>query len=303
MNTVDLEQQIASLSINVVTGAAILLVLLVIATVLLRDRIPKLKPYLFGMLAATLILPTLFFAGSTIYLNVKSDSKGPVHWHAEVEFWACDSELELRNPSAFLSNKIGTSTYHEHDDKHIHLEGVVVRKAEDASLGKFMRVTGGSLSSNAIDVPLNEDSAAWLTQGEKLDGDPAGSLSVNQLENSFIKHSQSGPVAHLRMARSVAPKQRSSRHLSTRLTKTKIPTHRRRSQNPKTTQLAKNPHWGHQQTALYLTLIHQKTAPINSVSSTVFVIRTAVKNLVSKNQPQIYVLLKKLMPVEAHCNG
>ena len=48
MNTVDLEQQIASLSINVVTGAAILLVLLVIATVLLRDRIPKLKPYLFG---------------------------------------------------------------------------------------------------------------------------------------------------------------------------------------------------------------------------------------------------------------
>ncbi len=197
MNTVDLEQQIASLSINVVTGAAILLVLLVIATVLLRDRVPKLKPYLFGMLAATLILPTLFFAGSTIYLNVKSDSKGPVHWHAEVEFWACDSELELRNPSAFLSNKIGTSTYHEHDDKHIHLEGVVVRKAEDASLGKFMRVTGGSLSSNAIDVPLNENSATWLTQGEKLDGDPAGSLSINQLENSFIKHTQSGPVAHL----------------------------------------------------------------------------------------------------------
>ena len=41
MNTVDLEQQIASLSINVVTGAAILLVLLVIATVLLRKTVSE----------------------------------------------------------------------------------------------------------------------------------------------------------------------------------------------------------------------------------------------------------------------
>ena len=197
MNTVDLEQQIASLSINIVTGAAILLVLLDIATVLLRDRVPKLKPYLFGMLAATLILPTLFFAGSTIYLNVKSDSRGPVHWHAEVEFWACGSELELRDPSAFLSNRVGTSTYHEHDDKHIHLEGVVVRKAEDASLGKFMRVTGGSLSSQGIDVPLNEDPAAWLTKGDQADGDPQGDISSDHLEDSFVKHGRNGPVAHL----------------------------------------------------------------------------------------------------------
>lgn len=197
MNTVDLEQQIASLSITVVTWAAILLVIFVVITVALRDRAPQLKPYLFGTLAAILILPTLFFAGSTIYLNLKSESKGPVHWHAEIEFWACGSELELRDPSAFLSNKIGTSTYHEHNDKHIHLEGVVVRKAEDASLGKFMRVTGGSLSEQGIDVPLNEDSSTWFTQGDKRDGDEQGPLTIDQLENSFIKHTDTGPVAHL----------------------------------------------------------------------------------------------------------
>lgn len=197
MNNVDLEQQIASISKNVVIGAALLLVGLVIASVILRNRKPKLKPYLFASLVATLILPTLFLAGSTFYLNAKSESNGPVNWQAEVEFWVCDSELELRDPSAFLFNRVGTSTYYEHNDKHIHLEGVVVSKAEDASLGKFMRVTGGNLSAQGIDVPLNEDPTSWLSKGDKTDGDPLGDLTSDHLEDSFVKHSQNGPVAHL----------------------------------------------------------------------------------------------------------
>ena len=194
----DLEQQIAGISKSIIVGASLLLVVLVIASIVLRDKVPKLKPALFMALTATLIAPTLFLAISTVYLNLKSESGGPVHWHAEIEFWACGTELELRDPTGFLSNKIGTSTYHEHDDKHIHLEGVVVRKSEDASLGKFMRVTGGSLSKVGMDVPLNETQSTWLTQGDKRDGDPQGDLSVEELENEFIKHTPEGPVADLR---------------------------------------------------------------------------------------------------------
>jgi hypothetical protein len=198
METFDLEHHIASLSRNVVIWAAIVLVVLVLLSILLRDRVPKLKPWLFGAIASTLILPTIFLIVSTVYLNVKSESGGPVHWHAEIEFWACDTELELRDPSKFLSNKIGSNTYHEHDDKHIHLEGVVVRKSVDASLGKFMRVVGGSLSQTGIDVPLNEDAATWVAQGDKRDGDPQGNLSKEQIETEFITHSVEGPVASLK---------------------------------------------------------------------------------------------------------
>lgn len=194
----DLEQQIAGISKNIVIGAALLLIVLVIASVIFRDRFPKLKPLLFSALATTLIVPTLFFAISTIYLNLKSESGGPVHWHAEIEFWACNTELELRDPTGFLSNKIGTSTYHEHNDKHIHLEGVVVKKSEDASLGKFMRVTGGSLSTIGIDVPLNANSDLWKAQGDKLDGDPQGDLTIAQIESEFVAQTTEGPVAELR---------------------------------------------------------------------------------------------------------
>lgn len=197
MQTTDLELQIATQSKQIVMIAVVVLIFLVVASIILRDRLPKLKPWLFGALSATLILPTIYMIGSTIYLNTKSESGGPVHWHAEVEFWACGTELELRNPTGFLSNKVGTSTYHEHDDKHIHLEGVVLRKSEDASLGKFLRVTGGHLDETGIGVPLSQEPTLWTAQGEKLDGDTQGTMNQTELE-SYISYSLDGPVAELR---------------------------------------------------------------------------------------------------------
>ena len=196
MQTTDLELQIAAQSKQIVMIAIVILFILVAASILLRDRVPKLKPWLFGALSATLILPTLYMIGSTIYLNTKSESGGPVHWHAEVEFWACGTELELRNPTGFLSNKIGTTTYHEHDDKHIHLEGVVLRKSEDASLGKFLRVTGGYLDGTGIGVPLSQNNNDWTAKGGKLDGDPQGSMTQAELK-SYVSYSPDGPVAEL----------------------------------------------------------------------------------------------------------
>jgi hypothetical protein len=196
----DLELQIASQSKQIVLIACVALVVLIILSVTMRDRFPKLKPWLFGALSATLILPTIYFVASTIYLNVRSESGGPVHWHAEVEFWACGAELELRNPTGFLSNKIGTSTYHEHDDKHIHLEGVVLRKSEDASLGKFMRVTGGYLNETGMGVPLNSSEADWFATGEKLDGDKQypENFSLATDATRRISHAQDGPVINLK---------------------------------------------------------------------------------------------------------
>lgn len=191
----DLELQIASQSKQIILIACILLVVLIILSILLRDRVPKLKPWLFGALSATLIIPTLFLVASTIYINVKSESKGPVHWHAGIEFWACGTELDLRNPSGLLSNKIGTSTYHEHDDKFIHLEGVVMRREHDASLGKFMGVTGGYITPQTIGIPLTNEKDKWFVTGDKLDGDPQGTtFSADSLE-TYISHAEDGPVA------------------------------------------------------------------------------------------------------------
>lgn len=191
----DLELQIASQSKQIILAACITLAVLIVLSILLRDRVPKLKPWLFGALSATLLLPTLYLVASTIYVNVKSESKGPVHWHAGIEFWACGTELDLRNPSGVLSNKVGTSTYHEHDDKFIHLEGVVMQREHDASLGKFMGVTGGYITPQSLGVPLSDESTAWLVAGDKLDGDPQGTTLTPDTLANYVTHNEDGPVA------------------------------------------------------------------------------------------------------------
>ncbi len=200
MEHTDLELQIAAQSKQIVLIAAIVLVVLIVASVTLRDRAPKLKPWLFGMLSATLLIPTLFMIISTVYVNAKSESGGPVHWHAEIEFWACGAELELRDPTGLLSNKIGTSTYHEHNDKHIHLEGVVLRRADDASLEKFMRVTGGYFNKTGLGVPLNNTESAWFASGEQLDGDRqyTENFSLATAAGNRVSYNQDGPVINLK---------------------------------------------------------------------------------------------------------
>lgn len=168
----DLEKTISDLSISVVSGGSVALIVLVILAILFSQKRPSIKPVLFGLILLIVVGTTLTISGATVYLNVKSATGGPVHWHADVEYWACGNELELRDPRGALSNKIGTPTLHEHNDKRIHLEGVPVTLPEDASLGKFMQVVGGEVSKNSLIVPLNDEKYFEDTPDE-LDGDGA----------------------------------------------------------------------------------------------------------------------------------
>ena len=131
----DIESKIISFSLKTVLfSSLILIVLMLISTKVVKNKkLFKFKKPIFILIILTIAIPSLLMTGSTVYLNTISDSKGPVHWHTDIEFWVCGQEIELRDPYAFLSNKVGTSSYHEHDDKRIHLEGVVIDKESDAS--------------------------------------------------------------------------------------------------------------------------------------------------------------------------
>jgi hypothetical protein len=156
--TTDIEADVNALSINsILIASLVLVVLLVLASQIVKHKkLAYLKTPLFIAIAATIVIPSLLLMGSTVYVNTISESKGPVHWHTDIEFWVCGEEIELRNPTGFLSNKIGTSTYHEHDDKRIHLEGVVIEKEYDASLEKFMDVTDGFISNESLVIATEE---------------------------------------------------------------------------------------------------------------------------------------------------
>lgn len=196
----DLEQQIASLSLRVIAASAlILIVLLTVASLFANKKHTYLKKPLFILIVAVILSGTATLFTSTIYLNTRSYSKGPVHWHADIEFWACDVQLEIRNPSGFLSNKIGTSTLHEHNDQRIHLEGVVVDKDVDATLGKFIKVMGGSISNDSLNLPVADSILEDFIDGDKVDVGGVSNVS------SFLKQDSDGKQVFVAKNGSLCP--------------------------------------------------------------------------------------------------
>lgn len=195
--TEDLETFISNLSLTVtVVGAVLIVVLLLLAIILDKQKgkkPKKLKLPLFVAICVVVLGTTFTIGGGTVYLNVNSATGGPVHWHADFEIWACGNELELRDPHDFLSNKVGTATYHEHDDKRIHVEGVPISLPYDFSLGKFMEVVGGSISSSALTVPLNADKFFEDGKGEP-DGD-GNPTPAPELINPFLHTEAYGKTA------------------------------------------------------------------------------------------------------------
>lgn len=178
----DIEGDLNAFSIRtILVSSLILIVLLLIASRVVKNKKYKaIKTPLFIAIAATIILPSLLLVGSTIYINTISESKGPVHWHTDIEFWVCGEEIELRDPYEFLSNKIGTATYHEHDDKRIHLEGVVIEKEYDASLEKFMDVTEGSITDDSIVIATEDRLFENDVDGDIPSGNQEGARGLMQ---------------------------------------------------------------------------------------------------------------------------
>lgn len=122
------------------------------------------KRLIFYSSATVIVAVTFLLVGLTVYLNSVSLTKGPVHWHADFEIWACGEKLDLVNPKGF-SNKIGTPLLHEHNDGRIHVEGVVLNE-DDITLARFFEVIGGQFNKYRLaDLPTAQN----LTTGEFID--------------------------------------------------------------------------------------------------------------------------------------
>ncbi len=147
--------RLKSRSMVVIVITSIIVTDLVILAIISKQKLHDHKQLLFLLIIIPVIAATLYTAGTTIYLNKISVTKGPVHWHADLELWNCGKKLDILNPEG-LSNRVGSPVFHEHNDFRIHVEGVVV-KEEDVSLTNFFNVLGGALTSESLGVPTNDE--------------------------------------------------------------------------------------------------------------------------------------------------
>jgi len=151
---------------------AIIIVLAVISIVFQNRMSEPVKKIFFIVIAVSVIAVTLYAAGSTVYLNVISESGGPIHWHADFEIWECNEQIiNLISPEG-LSNRIGSSVFHHHNDFRIHVEGLVINK-EDVSLGNFFNTIGGEFDGTTLSLVLADGSTKTISNGDTCsDGNP-----------------------------------------------------------------------------------------------------------------------------------
>jgi len=129
------------------------------------------KRIVYLLVAVVVGAVTIYLITVTLHLNVTSVSKGPVHWHADFEIWACDKEIFLAKPQRFLSNKQGVDLLHAHQDNRIHVEGVLLDYRQ-ASIGAFFHAVGGSLTYDGMQVPT-DDGLMSFHDGDKCNEQPA----------------------------------------------------------------------------------------------------------------------------------
>lgn len=149
---------------------AILLAILVLISILVKEKLQneKIKLLLFILIVIPIILTSLYLITGTIYKNVISETKEPVHWHADFEIWTCDNQLDIIDPKGLI-NRIGTPLFHEHGENRIHIEGAVLEK-KNIALHHFFEVIGGSLEKNKIIIPTNEKIVEYQN-GDLCDGE------------------------------------------------------------------------------------------------------------------------------------
>lgn len=201
----NIEEVISSFSLQLVVVSFVILSVLSYITLINKNHSSVNKKILFFMMIGVVISVTLFLAFSTIYLNVISSSRGPVHWHADFEIWSCGRELELSDPKGW-SNKVGTPILHEHNDKRIHLEGVVVN-IDDASLGRFFKVIGGKLDSNSLIFPTNNGSVL-LKSGDMCPDGKVAKLQVfayRVINGTYIQQKFLNPQTYIVSPQSQVP--------------------------------------------------------------------------------------------------
>src|SRR3989344_2730996 len=102
--------------VNIVILAAVIAFVFIAGSMYYQKHMGKTaKRAAFLVIAVSIAASTLYLSGATVYLNLKSATGGPVHWHADYEVWACGVRYELVDPTGF-DNRVGPPLLHEHTD-------------------------------------------------------------------------------------------------------------------------------------------------------------------------------------------
>ena len=162
---------------QLVLGPLVLLIIVLIFDEHLPNGLGKhhFAVVIFVIICFVVVSITGYILFDTLGNNILSWSRGPVHWHADLDIVLCGEQRFFSSPTSNLLNRVGTPAVHHHDDMRIHLEGVLMT-AKEATLGHFF---------DAIAVPFDRDRIFEYRNGDSCSNGKPGKVRmfVNGVEH------------------------------------------------------------------------------------------------------------------------
>jgi len=172
-----------------VVGVATTVIFFVVVVLLLKKFTDgRIKIFFFVFLTFVIASTTVYISGETFYTITTSETKGPVHWHADFRIFQCGEEIDLIDPQGF-SNRVGDSLIHEHGDNRVHIEGTLASR-EDAALHNFIEKIGGTFTDSELIIPTNAG-VVRMKNGELCPDGATGQLQVFLWKTEFGRVAQS----------------------------------------------------------------------------------------------------------------
>ena len=158
--------------VNSILITIVILAVVIIISLVFRNKLTSIhKKTLFLAVVISVLFSTIYLSASTVYINLISESGGPVHWHADFEFWVCGEKILLMEPHG-LDNKVGSATLHHHNEGvelngtyRMHVEGVLI-KLDEANLEHFFEAIDNPITQDSISLLLHDGSQKKWTNGD-----------------------------------------------------------------------------------------------------------------------------------------
>lgn len=155
-----LSSSLSQYSVRVYLGGVVCILFILLIASGLHHRFKFTKRAFFGVISGIVLSVTATLLLINLQLINRSAEGGLTKKTGKMSIFVCGQELSIRPDSSLFTGSTGDSRHKVYPNGTLEYLGYSTEPSTDGSLGSFFRATGGSISSNVLAIPYNDQTAS-----------------------------------------------------------------------------------------------------------------------------------------------
>ena len=154
-----LSSSLSQYSVRVYLGGIVCILCILLVASVLHHRFKFTKRAFFGVISGIVLSVTATLLLINLQLISQSADNGLSKKTAKMSIFVCGQELSIRPESSLFASSSGDSRHKIYPNGSLEYLGYNTEPSTDGSLGSFFKAIGGSISSNVLAIPYNQQTA------------------------------------------------------------------------------------------------------------------------------------------------